>query len=266
MPIPVICPCSAKLRVADHLRGLHIKCPRCGAFHAVKAVNGHAATAHPGASQDEDPCEQAPATTEAVLSASVLSEEERETLLDVLEKGEQVVWADKPDANAAFRFAWIFTAGLGLFAFLFLVIVVCMLTLGRADIVMYGIAVVLVLLALAMAAVAVAAPFVQRWRFSQAVYAVTNQRALTWKCDFLGRIKLQAYSPASLGSMRLLGGASGMGSLWFGTQQIKQKSGRVTGIVIHGFFYIQNAAAVEKLIRERLIDPFMDKVYDDNEK
>src|SRR5215470_11666317 len=115
MPVPLICPCSAKLRIADRLKGMYIKCPRCGAFHAVGSANGHAPAPARDEPEERPTKELAAATTDEVLAASALSEPERDALLDVLEEGEQVVWADKPDAAAAFRFGWFFGAAFAVF-------------------------------------------------------------------------------------------------------------------------------------------------------
>jgi hypothetical protein len=259
MPIPLICPCSAKLRVADHLQGQHIKCPRCGAFHAVGAANGEAVVSPGGGPASE----QAPESTEAVLSRCALTEDERDALRDVLEEGEIVVWADRPDADAAFRFGWIFAGVFGVVAFVLLLVDIGILAMGPSDVVLFVIAGVLVLVVLALAGAGVAAPFYQRWRYGKTVYAFTNQRALAWACDLLGRVKLKTYPPSALGSMQCTARTSGLGSLIFGTQQIKRKDGQAVGVVFHGFFYIRNALAVEKLMHQRLIDPFMDKVYDE---
>jgi hypothetical protein len=252
MPIPLICPCSAKLRVADHLQGQHIKCPRCGAFHAVGEANGQAAV----------PTETAPADTEAVLSRSALAQGERDSLRDLLDEGEQVVWADKPDADAAFRFGWIFAGFFGVVALVLLLVDIGLLTMGPSGGILIGIAVVLGLVVLGLVGAGVAAPHYQRWRYGKTYYAFTNRRALAWTCDLLGQVKLKTYPPAALGGLRCMAGATGLGSLMFGTQQIKRKDGQVAGVIFHGFFYIRNASAVEKLMRERLIDPFMDRLYE----
>src|SRR5579871_3506362 len=105
MPIPVICACSAKLKVGDHLEGKHVKCPKCGALIQVGGAEGGPAAA------------PAPApTSEAVLQRSPLSDAEREAVEGELKEDERLVWAGKPDARAAFLRGLIVTVGAGLFA------------------------------------------------------------------------------------------------------------------------------------------------------
>jgi hypothetical protein len=258
MPIPLICSCSAKLRVADHLQGQHIKCPRCGAFHVVGAANGQSAVSTTGA----PPSEPGRADTEAVLSRSPLAEGEREQLRDILDEGEQVVWAEKPDAEAAFRFGWIVTGFFGVVAFVLLLVLIGVLVSGGSAGFLLGFALFLVLLVLGLAGAGVAAPFYQRWRYGKTFYAFTNRRALAWTCDLLGRTKLKTYPPAALSGIHCMARGAGLGNLMFGAQQIKRKDGQVAGVIFHGFFYIRNARAVETLMRMRLIDPFMDKLYE----
>jgi len=257
MPIPLICPCSAKLRVADHLQGQHIKCPRCGALHAVGAANGEAAS-----TTGAPPSEPAPADTETVLSRSPLAAGERDQLRDLLDEGEQVVWADKPDADAAFRFGWIFAGFFGVVAFVLLLVLVGVLVSGGSDGFLIVFALFLGVLVLGLAGAGVAAPFFQRWRYGKTFYAFTDRRALAWTCDLLGRTRLKTYPPAALGSIRCMARDEGLGSLMFGAQEIKRKDGQVAGVIFHGFFYIKNARSVEKLMRQRLVDPFMDKLYE----
>src|SRR5262245_63177519 len=99
MPIPIICPCSARLRVLDRLAGHEIQCPKCEAVHPVPGaapVNGHA----------EAP---PPASREQVLQESGFSDAERERLLDEMEKGERLLWAGKPVAKYAFYLGLVAT-------------------------------------------------------------------------------------------------------------------------------------------------------------
>jgi hypothetical protein len=257
MPIPLICPCSAKLRIADHLKGQYIKCPRCGAFHAVGAANGAAAAnGRPAAGPPALP--DAPADTEAALAAAgALSEAERDKVREALEEGEHVLWADKPDAQAAFRYGWIFTAIVGAVALLLVLISVgANAATGDAT----GLVITMSVIALLPLSAGLAAPFFQRWRYQKNVYAFTNRRALAWACDPFGRIQVRTYSPAQLTRVQCTARADGMGSLLFYREFHRNKRGQIRWISIHGFLYLRNAPAIEKQMREQLIDPFTDKI------
>src|SRR5438270_745782 len=73
MPIPVVCTCAAKLKVGDHLKGKHIKCPKCGSLIAVGGPNGRTPAPAPAAKPKAD----LPSPHE-VLEQSNLSPQERQ--------------------------------------------------------------------------------------------------------------------------------------------------------------------------------------------
>src|SRR5262245_11825219 len=116
MPIPVVCSCSAKLKVGDHLDGKHIKCPKCGSVIPVgSAANGKAP---PAAKPKPAPRR----SVDDVLQESGLSAAERDRLEGELDQGEQLLWAGKPVARWAFIRGWGIGAGL-IFGALVMVII-----------------------------------------------------------------------------------------------------------------------------------------------
>jgi hypothetical protein len=263
MPIPLICPCTAKLRVADHLKGQYIKCPRCGAFHSIGAPNGHAAqngqeVILPGSSRNADP---ASADSETVLAQAAFCDAERDQIQDLLEPGEQVIWADKPDTQAAYRSGWIFGGILCGAAFVLLVITISAIASTGGNSAVIGVGVFLGVLALALIGAGIAAPKYMRWRYAKNFYVATDRRALVWASNFFGRPKLRVYPPAKLTRMQSMGvRADGLGTLLFGRELVKNRRGQVRGIVVHGFFFIRNVPQVEKLLRDRLVDPLTDRL------
>src|SRR5262249_47795872 len=91
MPIPIICPCTAKLRAADHFNGQRIQCPKCKAVHDVVAgasSNGRQAAFNPDIDADE------------VLAKSGFTKQERSRLEGELEEGEKLFWARKAIAKS----------------------------------------------------------------------------------------------------------------------------------------------------------------------
>jgi hypothetical protein len=274
MPIPIICPCSAKLRVNDRLRGLQIQCPRCGSVHPVGGVNGsHAAPAaapppvpvsvRPAAS----PAPPLPADTAAALSQSDLTETDRALLERHLEAGERVVWASKPSERMAFLSGLVATGFFGVTALVLFIVLVILLVMGSLN-VLGGMFVGLLFVAFASAAAAW--PFWARHRYRRTFYAITTQRALGWDVDLLGRTALHVYEPAVVAGVKPMIFAKGPdapGHLFF---QVGWVTERIFGMKMTylrrlGFYNLQRAREVERILRETLIDPFLEQTYDQKE-
>jgi hypothetical protein len=260
MPIPVVCACSAKLKVGDHLKGKHVKCPKCGAVLPVGGANGSAAAAAAPPA--------APPTTAAVLRQSDLSDREQELLESRLERGERVVWAGKPAERVAFLRAWLLT-----FAWLFAAgVIITILVLMGQDGGFRGAVGLVILIALGAVAagflgLAFGWPFWARRRARRTFYAITTQRALGWYCGLVGRVSLMVFEPAAVAGVHRLaitGGPDGVGHLIFGARVITRRVGDGTyqRIERYGFFNVPRAAEVERVLRETLVDPFLEKVYD----
>src|SRR5581483_2396564 len=98
MPIPVLCPCTAKLRVGDHLRGKQIQCPKCGTVYAMGPGGGVARGKAPLASPGGGPAgAPTPSTNPAqIIAASGFSSAEEDRLQTNLESDETLLWAGKP--------------------------------------------------------------------------------------------------------------------------------------------------------------------------
>ncbi len=270
MPIPVICSCSAKLKVGDHLQGQHIKCPKCGSVIPVGTANGSAPVpaAPPPAPRATPPAPPA-ASTKQVLEESGLSPEERERLEAELERDERLLWAGKPVERFVFLRAWGISVG---FFFGVVVVVVIMILTANHGLAkdFMGVLTMLFLgtVALGFAGAGAGWPFLQRWYARKTTYAVTTKRALIWGRTRFGKATFGAYDPADLAKFYRVDvskGSDPIGHLIFGTQvtRRKTKDGIVETHHRYGFFLIRRAAEVERMIRDHLVDPLLDKLYDD---
>jgi hypothetical protein len=249
MPIPVICACSAKLRVGDHLQGQHVQCPKCGARIPVGTV----AAPPPVAS---------PPSSEAVPTASSLSPHEQEQVRQQLQADERLVWADKPEPRIAFFRGCIGSVVFAFVAFVILVIVIMLGVMKGFDSITTLVIVVLGLVAGSFLLAGLGLPFVLRWR---TFYAFTTRRALAWPCDWFGRVQRRDYSPAIVSGVQREPVSTNVGNLVFGVERVLQKTSRGTRIthsfIRHGFFLIRQPDEVERLLRETLVDPYLDQIY-----
>jgi hypothetical protein len=248
MPVPILCPCSAKLRVADHLKGQAIQCPKCQAIHDVpaadKPVRKRAAA-------------QAP-ELEEVLQASGYSPAERQRLEQELEEGESLLWAGKPDARAALLAGMGPAAG-GLFLAIILGIFLIVFRInghGPQEITLpMGAAAIVALI------VGAACPVLNRYRYAQSAYALTNRRALAWARDIYLAPYFMAYGPEDLAALKRSDWSPltrGVGQLLFAREV--REVGQLKVVRYHGFFYVRDAATLERLLHEQLIDPHADRL------
>jgi hypothetical protein len=117
-----------------------------------------------------------------------------------------------------------------------------------------------------------AVPFVRRYVSQRTLYALTNRRALVFKQGLFGPTR-DSYSPLEVTAMRRADSwvQSGSGDLIFRTVQVlnttRYRSGRTNQSVTtthYGFLAINHPKDVEKLVRETLIDRFVDKLQQAN--
>jgi hypothetical protein len=264
MPIPVVCACTAKLKVGDHLQGKHIKCPKCGSLIAVGGPNGHPAAPAPAARPKADLL-----SPHEVLEQSTLSPQERERLEGELDSGERLLWAGKPSARVAFIHGWLAAAGLYSGAVMLLVILLVMNGTGALrDTGGLILLLLLVLGIVGLVAAGSAVPFVKRWYKRLTTYAVTNKRALAWVPDWFGKVKFVSYDPGDMAKLYRVQVSTlegGVGNLIFGSfhKDKKTKEGIERTTYIYGFWLVPEAARIEKLMREHLVDPLLDRLYEE---
>jgi hypothetical protein len=107
-----------------------------------------------------------------------------------------------------------------------------------------------------------------RWRAARRTcYALTNRRALVYKEGLFGPTR-DSYTPLEVSAMRRSNSwlVAGSGDLIFRTVQVVSTS-RTRGVsstsvktIHYGFLAIAQVGEVEKLVRETLIDRFVDKL------
>jgi hypothetical protein len=275
MPIPIICPCSAKLRVNDRLKGQYIQCPKCGSVHPVGGANGSPAAppagppAAPAAVQRAAaPAPPPPADTAAALSQSDLTQSDRALLEQQLKAGERVVWAGKPSERLAFLTGLVATGFLGIFGLVLLIVVVILLASGAMGIV--G-GLILGLVVAAFLGAGGAWPFWARHRARRTFYVITTQRALGHDVDLLGRATLNVYEPAEVAGVKPMIFAKGPdapGHLLFRAGYVNERLFGLYKVRYYrrwGFYSLQNAREVERILRATLIDPFLEQTYDQKE-
>jgi hypothetical protein len=247
MPIPILCPCTAKLRVRDGLAGLEVQCPKCQAVHAVPGEGPSNGRAEP------------PDDAGLVLTKSGFSASERGRLEQELEEGERLLWAAKPDTRAPYLLGLVAAAGCLVFASVLLVIAVLSRVQGLGGI---GVTVVLGVLALVPLVVGAAFPFLNRLRYQRTAYALTDRRALVWDCDWMARPRFKDYGPEDLASYakwQFSQRADAVGHLVF-AREVTGEVGRGKLIRSHGFFYVAGVPQLERLLREEILDAYTDRL------
>ena len=125
------------------------------------------------------------------------------------------------------------------------------------------------LIFLAISMFLILSPLWAWWRATRACYVLTNRRAIVWSCAWYGGVLVRNYTAVNLTRMRRADSwiyGRGAGDLIFHTTTIvtvssgRYGSGVSTRQVHYGFLAIDNVRDVEKLMRETLIDKFMDRV------
>jgi hypothetical protein len=250
MPIPVICSCSAKMKVGDHLLGKHVKCPKCGTVLPVGETPA----------KKTAPAKPKLPSRDEILDDSTLSNKERDRLEDELEKNEQLLWAGKPVERVAFVRAWAISAGLFSVAVTFLAIgLVMIITQGLKGLE----AIIWIGLLVGAAGLTVAGfvyPSLKRNQLSKFVYAITNRRAMSWSASLWGRKGFADYAPedmAKLHRIDIVKEPEPVGHLVFGYKRISKDN-----IGGYGFMLIRRPATVEKLLREHLVEPYLERLYE----
>jgi len=107
-----------------------------------------------------------------------------------------------------------------------------------------------------------------RWKMAQGtVYALTNRRALVFRPGLFGPGR-ESYSPVEVAQMRRADSwlFEGGGDVIFRTvvtvksSSSRHGSGRSVTTTHYGFLAVEDVKGVEKLVRETLIDPFVDRL------
>jgi hypothetical protein len=259
MPVPIVCSCSAKLRVADHLAGLRVQCPECQSVHAVPGGsnassngNGRAIRGLAGLPPVAD--------VDTVLAESGYSDSESDRLRTELEAGERLAWAGKTAPGYHMSLLKPMVGAAALFT-VFAVQVIATLFVAGSKAPLYMI-IPCILISLAALAALIGTPFYYQKRERATAYAITDRRVMLWEIDPFLRPKFHSLGPEDI--VRFARWAKSedpdtLGSLVF-TRLRVFRFGRFKANRPLGFLYLKNYIDVERKMREHLIDPYTDRL------
>jgi hypothetical protein len=265
--LSVACACGVTLEAPAALAGKRVKCPRCAA--AVALAPGEVDA---GAAAAPVPCRE-DGSVPADLKARALAG---------LDSKEKVVWIGQPDARLVLLRSggYLAVGGVGvLAALLWLAVALAppsaaaarsqagkQATAARAK---FQASSLLLPAGLFLVSGCVGAVALVRWKTAtRTCYALTNRRALVYKESPFGPTR-DSYSPLEVSGMRRSDSwlFAGTGDLIFRTVQVISTTSQRTGpwktsvkTVHYGFLAVPHLGAVEKLVRETLIDRFVDKL------
>ncbi|MGL4550621.1 MAG: hypothetical protein ACRC33_05500, partial [Gemmataceae bacterium] len=201
--------------------------------------------------------------TDGVLDGSKLSDAEAGTVRDELQPGEAAVWAGKPDPAATAMLAWLVGGAVAVFSVVVMIILTGMyfvfakqagggpFYLGMG---LFG------LLSAAGVIGGLCYPAYEKWRSARTFYALTSRRALVWAADWRGTPALEAFGPRDLSNLHVV-----TNNVVFRTETTvytSKKSGTHAATRRYGFIAVEDAPALERLVRETLVEPFLEKAYE----
>ncbi len=210
------------------------------------------------------------ARSRAGLESATLPPDLQEQVENELQDREKVIWVGQPNPKLVFlRNLWILIFGL------VLVVAgttwaVTALAKGAPNI---GFVLGPILMAV-IGAVTTVVPFVKRKLAHRSCYILTNKRAIVWNNVFF-TVKREHYKPEDLMNVRRIDAwlVKGAGDVVFRTKTIittttyrDKRTGGYRGsstskrVIYYGFLAVDNAREVELLIRDTLVEPFIEKV------
>jgi hypothetical protein len=263
--IAVACPCGVTLAAPAALAGKSVKCPRCAAAVALPAPADDTAAAFDPFSCRED----------GDVPADL-----KDKLLKGLNANEKPVWIGQPVPNLVLlrSSGYFVLAGIGILAAV--IWLAFLLTPDKAPPVQAGKKaapapashssnIILLPATIFLVSACFAAVPVLRWRTAKRTcYVLTNRRALVYKESLFSPTR-ESYPPLEVANMRRSDSwlASGSGDLIYRTVYVVSTSRSRSGgfsssvrTVHYGFLAIAQVAEVEKIVRETLIDPVVDKL------
>jgi hypothetical protein len=277
MPIPIICDCGAKLKVGDHLGGRSIRCPPCGALHKVPGGDDSDVEDDLDEDFEDEPKKKARPVRSAdeVLEESSLSAQQQEMVSVRLRKGEKLVWVGQPVPKISVLRVLIPAIALGVFATIG--VTIAMFFTPDMGTIRWLIPVAVPFVS---AVAGIGGAVYQAWRAKKTFYALTDRRAIVWDCSYVGKVSPTDYDPATVAKMRRMNAwfVKGAGDLVFHSKTVTTKTRYVdqrgntkrtetsSYTIYYGFLAIADAAEVEQLVREALIEPYVAKLTDDEDE
>lgn len=269
-PVSVTCSCGVTVEAPAALAGKTVRCPRCTAAVAIgprPADVGHAA----------------PTATDCRVDGAIPADL-RNKLLAGLDPNETPVWVGRPVAKLVLlrNGGYLVASAAGILAALAWLYLstapakaaapakgAAVAQKGQAAPAPQQGGIPLPPLVLLFASVCVSAPALIRWRAAgRTGYVLTNRRAVVYTEGLFGPTR-HSYSPLEVSGMRRAGSwlVAGCGDLIFRTVTVVTHSrgnstfgNTSTKTNYYGFLAVAHVDEVEKLVRETLIDRFVDRL------
>lgn len=294
MPISTLCACGAALEAPDELAGQSIKCPQCAAVLAIPgaakeasapatAEHAPSGTAPAGDRPSELPPERPQETTRAedCLGYDDVPAEIRAKALEELDPSEKLVWLGQPNRKL------VLLRNLGYLAGGMVAVAIALLWLGVSLTPKPAVAArpgvparpatpghfdILPAIILVIGGGCVAVALFRLYQAKGTCYALTRRRALVYKPGLFGPTK-ESYSPAEVSAMRRSNSwvLSEGGDVIFRSVTVvttsrssSGKSSSTARTYHYGFLAVPQVHQVEKLVRETLVDRFVDKLTQAN--
>jgi hypothetical protein len=189
----------------------------------------------------------------------------QERVSEELTKGEKLIWIGQP----ARRVLMVRSIPIMIFGGIFLGIALILMLVGLVGAKQGGAMFLLMpLFFLPFALGMLLSPWYRFWMGKRTCYVLTNRRCIVWKCNWLGSVHMENYNPAQLANMwrrDMWFFGKGAGDLVFrSVTTITVTTGRHGGVsqstTYYGFIAIENVREIERLVRETLVDRYMDKL------
>jgi hypothetical protein len=285
MAISSVCACGAEIEAPDELAGQSVKCPQCAASVAIPgSAGGQQAPAREESHRENGAApgvpKEAPRADNYREDGEVPADLKEKILADV-NANEKVVWVAQPVQALILRRSMGWLIGGAAVALLGLLFMMGGL-LSKAPQPAPGrpapppqatggffgsISTIMLIGGLCCAAVPL-----YRWKMAQGTcYALTNRRALVYKQGLFSPTR-ESYAPSEVADMRRAESwlMNGGGDLIFRTVKTISTSysqGRSSSSVStthYGFLAIAHVKEIDKLVRETIIDRFVDKLAQAN--
>jgi hypothetical protein len=269
VPISAVCTCGAEIEATDDVAGQSVNCPQCAAEVYIPLAGTWSKVARRAKNYRAN----------AQVPTGLM-----EKALAGLGPNEELVWLGQPEDTLVFRRSLGYLVGGGMVAVISLMWLTGMFS--QKDVTHSSTAVrpaarqraqtpppakhtdtLPAILLIGSTCVALVPLF--RWRSAKGTcYALTNRRALVYKEGLFGPTR-ESYSPVEVAQMRRCDAwvFEEGGDLIFRTVQVlttsfNQRTGshRSVKTTHYGFLAIADVKEVERLVRETLIDRFVDKL------
>ena len=247
------CMCGATLEAPIAVAGKSVRCPGCARTVALPAPEGDGEFVGVCREDGDVPVEL------------------REKLLAGLDAREKAVWIGQPSPQLVLmrNGVWLAASGIGIvigLLWLFATLLPAAPVRGKAAVARPSNPLLPFGMLLASACIS-AVPAARWWGARRTCYAITNRRAVVYTEGLFGKSR-DSYSPLEVAGLERRNSwlAAGGGDLVFRTVHVITRSRRPAmwnndiRTVRYGLLAISELSDVEKIVRETLIDPFVDRL------